>query len=103
MGALHDAPRSRRLSRAADMTPAEMATLSRELTELRPVCEQIELVNRLAAEIADAQMMVDEAGYTLRWRMARNELEESVSFPPSRISRSCCCCLRTRMICVMPF
>ena len=36
-----------RLSQAADMTPAEMATLSRELTELRPVCEQIELVNRL--------------------------------------------------------
>ena len=50
-----------RLSQAAEMTPAEMANLSRELTELRPVCEQIELVNRLTTEIADAQMMVDEA------------------------------------------
>ena len=59
------------------MTPAEMATLSRELTELRPVCEQIELVNRLATEIADAQMMVDEAGYDAEMaEMARNELEE---------------------------
>ena len=51
-----------RLSQAAEMTPVEMANLSRELTELRPVCEQIELVNRLTTETADAQMMVDEAG-----------------------------------------
>ena len=66
-----------RLSQAADMTPTEMATLSRELTELRPVCEQIELVNRLAKEIADAQMMVDEAGDDAEMvEMARNELEE---------------------------
>ena len=66
-----------RLSQAAEMTPAEMVTLSRELTELRPVCEQIELVNRLATEIADAQMMVDEAGYDAEMaEMARNELEE---------------------------
>ncbi len=66
-----------RLSQAAEMTPAEMATLSRELTELRPVCEQIELVNRLATEIADAQMMVDEADYDAEMaEMARNELEE---------------------------
>ena len=36
-----------RLSHVADMSPAEMANLSRELTELRPICEQIELVNRL--------------------------------------------------------
>ena len=66
-----------RLSQAAEMTPAEMANLSRELTELRPVCEQIELVNRLTTEIADAQMMVDEAGDDAEMaEMARAELDE---------------------------
>ena len=73
-----------RLSQAADMTPTEMATLSRELTELRPVCEQIELVNRLAAEIADAQMMVGEAGDDAEMvEMASNELEELSDQLPS--------------------
>ena len=66
-----------RLSQASDITPTEMTILSRELTELRPVCEQIELVNRLAKEIADAQMMVGEAGDDAEMvEMARNELEE---------------------------
>ena len=32
-----------RLSDAASMSPDELASLSRELSELRPVCEQIEL------------------------------------------------------------
>ena len=73
-----------RLSQAADMTPAEMATLSRELTELRPVCEQIELVNRLVTEIADAQIMVDEAGDDADMaEMARNELEELLGQLPA--------------------
>ena len=66
-----------RLSQAADMVPAEMAKLSRELNELRPVCEQIELVIRLNTEIADARLMVDEAGEDAEMaEMARLELEE---------------------------
>ena len=66
-----------RLSQAATMVPAEMANLSRELTELRPICEQVERVNRLTADIADAQMMVDEAGDDVEIaEMARTELEE---------------------------
>ena len=73
-----------RLSQASDITPTEMATLSRELTELRPVCEQIELVNRLAKEIADAQMMVGEAGDDAEMvEMASNELEELSDQLPS--------------------
>jgi len=50
-----------RLAQSADMAPSEMANLSRELTELRPVCEQVELVNRLTREIKDAAAMRDEA------------------------------------------
>ena len=86
-----------RLSQAADMTPAEMATLSRELTELRPVCEQIELVNRLVTEIADAQMMVDEAGDDAEMaEMARNELEElSGQLPAEQDKLQLQACART--------
>ena len=72
-----------RLSQAAEMAPADMANLARELTELRPVCEQIKLVNRLATEIADAQTMVDEAGDDAEMaEMARGELEELSSQLP---------------------
>ena len=39
-----------RLSEAGSMAPDELAALSRELSELRPVCEQIELVRSLLHE-----------------------------------------------------
>ncbi len=51
-----------RLSDAANMHNTELTQLSRELSDLRPVCEQIELVRRIEAEFAEAQVMVDEAG-----------------------------------------
>ncbi|MEK9621631.1 MAG: peptide chain release factor 1 [Alphaproteobacteria bacterium] len=72
-----------RLSHAANMTPDEMATLSRELTELRPVCEQIELVNRMTTEIADAKaMLADAADDPEMAEMAQLELDELLAGLP---------------------
>lgn len=50
------------LNDAASLSVDEMANFARELSELRPVCEQIELVQRLTSELVDAEVMVDEAG-----------------------------------------
>jgi len=72
-----------RLSHAANMTPDEMAALSRELTELRPVCEQIELVNRMTTEIADAKaMLADAADDPEMAEMAQLELDELLAGLP---------------------
>ena len=72
-----------RLSHAADMAPDEMATLSRELTELRPVCEQIELVNRMTTEIADAKaMLADAADDPEMAEMAQLEMDELLAGLP---------------------
>ena len=50
-----------RLSASADMANSDLADLARELSDLRPICDQIELVRRIEAELADALLMVDEA------------------------------------------
>jgi len=49
------------LSRSAELSSKALADFSRELTELRPVCEQIELVRALESELKDAITMVAEA------------------------------------------
>ena len=49
------------LSRSAELSSKALADFSRELTELRPVCEQIELVRALESELKDAIIMVAEA------------------------------------------
>ena len=51
-----------RLSESANMTNNDLAQLSRELSDLRPICDQIELVRRIETELADALLMLDEAG-----------------------------------------
>ena len=51
-----------RLSASADMANSELAQLARELSDLRPICDQIEVVRRIEAELADALLMVKEAG-----------------------------------------
>ena len=51
-----------RLSASADMANSELAQLARELSDLRPICDQIELVRRIEAELEDALLMVEEAG-----------------------------------------
>ena len=51
-----------RLSDLANITNSELAKLSRELSDLRPICDQIELVRRIGAELADALQMIDEVG-----------------------------------------
>ena len=66
-----------RLSQAADMAPAEMTALSRELAELRPVCDQVALVRRLTSEREAAIMLVDEAGDDAEMAdMAQQEIED---------------------------
>ena len=49
------------LSRSAELSSKELANFSRELSELRPVCEQIELVRSLESELQDAMTMIAEA------------------------------------------
>ena len=75
-----------RLSESASLAPDELAGLSRELSELRPVCEQIELVRRLEADRAAAAQMVDEAdGDAEIMEMARAEIEEVDSRLPDEM------------------
>ena len=49
------------LSRSAELSSKELAGFSRELSELRPVCEQIELVRSLESELQDVMTMIAEA------------------------------------------
>ena len=49
------------LSRSAELSSKALADFSRELSELRPVCEQIELVRALESELKDAITMAAEA------------------------------------------
>ena len=49
------------LSRSAELSSKALAAFSRELSELRPVCEQIELVRALESELKDAITLVAEA------------------------------------------
>jgi peptide chain release factor 1 len=49
------------LSRSAELSSKQLADFSRELSELRPVCDQIELVRQLEGELEDALTMVTEA------------------------------------------
>jgi peptide chain release factor 1 len=49
------------LSRSVELSNKQLADFSRELSELRPVCDQIELVRRLEGELEDAMTMVAEA------------------------------------------
>jgi peptide chain release factor 1 len=65
------------LNDAASLSVDEMANFARELSELRPVCEQIELVQRLTSELSDAEMMAEEAGDDPDMlEMARLEMQE---------------------------
>jgi peptide chain release factor 1 len=65
------------LNDAASLSVDEMANFARELSELRPVCEQIELVQRLISELSDAEMMAEEVGDDPDMlEMARLEMQE---------------------------
>ena len=66
-----------RLSQAAEMAPAEMTALSRELAELRPVCDQVALVRRLVNEREAAVMVLGDAGDDAEMaEMAQQEIED---------------------------
>ena len=49
------------LSRSAELSNKELANFSRELSELRPICEQVELVCSLEVELAEALTLVAES------------------------------------------
>ena len=75
-----------RLSEAGGMVPDELAALSRELSELRPVCEQIELVRSLEADRDTAAQMIEESdGDAEIMEMARGEIEEIDSRLPDEM------------------
>ena len=66
-----------KLSESASLSPDELASLSRELSELRPVCEQVDLVRRLEEERESAEGLVAEAGDDAELaEMARAEIQD---------------------------
>ena len=66
-----------RLADAASMSLDELARLSRELSELRPVCEQIDLVRRLEGDRDAAVMLAEEAADDAEMaEMAQAEIQE---------------------------
>lgn len=72
-----------KLAQSADLTPTDLANLSRELSDLRPVCDQIELVQRMVTELADAKAMLDDAGGDAEMaEMAKMEVDELSSQLP---------------------
>ena len=50
-----------RLSRSAELSNKELADFSRELSELRPICDQVELVRNLETELEGVMTMYTEA------------------------------------------
>jgi peptide chain release factor 1 len=65
-----------RLADSAHLTNSDLAQFSRELADLRPVCDQIELVLRIQTELADARTMVAEAGDDAEMQaMAQGEVD----------------------------
>ena len=77
-----------RLSQAAEMAPAEMTALSRELAELRPVCDQVALVRRLVSEREAAVILLGEAADDAEMvEMAKQEIEDiDVQLPDAQKS-----------------
>ena len=66
-----------KLSESASLSPDELASLSRELAELRPVCEQVDLVRRLEEEREAAEGLIAEAGDDAELvEMARAEIQD---------------------------
>ena len=49
------------LSESLKMNNHELAQFSRELSDLRPICDQVELVRRIEVELNDALLMVEES------------------------------------------
>ena len=65
-----------RLSTSAALTNSDLVQLSRELSDLRPICDQIELVRRIEAELSGALSMADEAvGDADMYEMAQAEVD----------------------------
>ena len=75
-----------KLSDSASLSPDDLANLSRELSELRPVCEQVDLVRRLEDERESAEGLVAEAGDDAELvEMARAEIQEIDSRLPDEM------------------
>ena len=66
-----------RLAQSADLSSDELTKLSRELADVRPVAEQIEVVRGLQQALADAKMLAEESdGDPEMAEMAQLEIEE---------------------------
>ena len=66
-----------RLAQSADLSSDELTKLSRELADVRPVAEQIEVVRGLQQALADAKMLAEESdGDPEMAEMAELEIEE---------------------------
>ena len=87
------------LSQSVKLSSTELADFSRELSELRPVCEQIELVRALESELKEAITMVAEAaGDDEMQAMAEAEVALLKDRIPARMNGfNFCYCQKTKM------
>ena len=66
-----------RLAQSADLSPDELTKLSRELSEVRPVAEQIEVVRSLYQALSDAKAMLEDGDEDAELQeMAQLEIDE---------------------------
>ena len=66
-----------RLAQSADLSPDELTKLSRELSEVRPVAEQIEVVRGLYQALSDAKAMLEDGDEDAELQeMAQLEIDE---------------------------
>ena len=66
-----------RLAQSADLSSDELTKLSRELADVRPVAEQIEVVRGLQQALADAKMLAEESDSDPEMaEMAQLEIDE---------------------------
>jgi len=68
---------SSRLATEARLSPAEMAKLSKEYSDLSPVAESIRALRQMQADVADAEAMIADAGTDADMReLAEEELAD---------------------------
>ena len=65
-----------KLAESGALSADQLTQLSRELAEVRPVAEQVELVRQLAAGLQDARQMAEEETDSELVEMAQAETEE---------------------------
>ena len=71
-----------KLAESGSLSPDQLTQLSRELAEVRPVAEQVEIVRRLQQNLREARQMADDETDAELIELAQAETEELASQLP---------------------